>query len=112
MFHASEAANRSSISVRGLDWRRMGAAPGIAGSLTPETDGIYFTATLDEARFFVHLRSDLMVDVRAIEIDGLPVEQQPDGWWVCRVPIAPERLRRVEGSVTGATGNAASGAAE
>ena len=32
LFHVSSALNRESILAHGLDWTRMGAAPGIAGS--------------------------------------------------------------------------------
>ncbi len=35
MLHVTVAANRASIRRHGLDWRRMGAAPGVAGSRPP-----------------------------------------------------------------------------
>jgi hypothetical protein len=40
-FHVSSAANRESIRIHGLDWTRMSAARGIAGSGTPEAEGIF-----------------------------------------------------------------------
>jgi len=42
LFHVSSVANRDSILAYGLDWTRMGAAPGIAGSLAPEADGFSY----------------------------------------------------------------------
>jgi len=41
LFHVSSAANRKSILAHGLDWTRMGAARGIAGSTTPEQEGVF-----------------------------------------------------------------------
>ena len=41
LFHVTSALNRDSILAHGLDWTRMGAAPGIAGSLTPEEEGVF-----------------------------------------------------------------------
>jgi hypothetical protein len=40
-FHVSSRANRESIRAYGLDWSRMGAAPGIAGSRVPEAEGVF-----------------------------------------------------------------------
>src|SRR5260221_14485904 len=44
LFHLSSAADRDSILAHGLDWTRMGAAPGIAGSTAPEADGVFLCA--------------------------------------------------------------------
>jgi hypothetical protein len=41
MFHVSSALNRASTMAHGLDWNRMGAAPGIAGSQSPEVEGVF-----------------------------------------------------------------------
>jgi hypothetical protein len=98
MFHASDARNRESIREHGLDWRRMGPAPGIAGSPAPEVEGVFLTITLDEARFFVRLRADLAVDVWEVDAAGLAVEEDADGWWISRAPISADRLRLVAGS--------------
>lgn len=35
-FHVTSSRNRESIGLVGLDWERMAASPGIAGSLRPE----------------------------------------------------------------------------
>jgi hypothetical protein len=40
-FHVSSAANRESILAHGLDWTKMRAARGIAGSTAPEADGVF-----------------------------------------------------------------------
>ena len=45
LFHVTSALNRDSILAHGLDWTRMGAAPGIAGSLTPEEEGMFLCRT-------------------------------------------------------------------
>jgi len=47
MFHVTATANRESIRRHGLDWRRMGAAPGIAGSTRPELPAMF---ACDEGR--------------------------------------------------------------
>jgi hypothetical protein len=39
--HVTSSANRASIEHSGLDWTRMGAAPGIAGSAAPEVEGCF-----------------------------------------------------------------------
>ena len=57
LFHVSSAANRESIRAHGLDWTRMGAARGIAGSMTPEEDGVYLCRDEFEARFFTDLNN-------------------------------------------------------
>ena len=35
LYHVTSVLNRESIAQHGLDWRRMGAARGIAGSRAP-----------------------------------------------------------------------------
>src|SRR5580692_9856031 len=41
LYHLTSAKNRDSISEHGLDWSRMSAAPGIAGSQRPEKEGCF-----------------------------------------------------------------------
>jgi hypothetical protein len=55
-FHVTSAANRASIEEFGLDWTRMGAARGIAGSPRPEVDGC-FLAEEGEIEWFVHMNN-------------------------------------------------------
>ena len=57
LFHVSPAANRESIRAHGLDWNRMGAARGIAGSTTPEENGVFLCRDEFEARFFTDLNN-------------------------------------------------------
>ena len=46
LFHVTSAANRESIRSHGLDWTRMGAARGIAGSMTPALEIMINTPTV------------------------------------------------------------------
>ena len=48
---------RDSILAHGLDWTRMGAARGIAGSTAPEADGVFLCADEFEAGFFVQMNN-------------------------------------------------------
>jgi len=57
LLHVSSAANRESILAHGLDWTRMGAAPGIAGSMSPEEEGIFLCRDEFEARFFIDMNN-------------------------------------------------------
>jgi hypothetical protein len=56
-FHVSSALNRESILSHGLDWTRMGAAPGIAGSAAPEEQGVFLCRDLFEAGFYVQINN-------------------------------------------------------
>ena len=53
MFHVTSVANRDSILRYGLDWSRMGAAPGIAGSRAQEAEGVFLASDEFEADWFV-----------------------------------------------------------
>lgn len=55
-FHVSSVLNRASIAEHGLDWSRMGAAPGIAGSRAPEQEGC-FLGNEWEADFFIRINN-------------------------------------------------------
>jgi|SRR5450631_3785561 hypothetical protein len=57
LFHVTSAMNRESILVHGLDWTRMGAASGIAGSPVPEEDGVFLCRDEFEAGFFVRMNN-------------------------------------------------------
>lgn len=94
MFHASASANRASIREHGLDWRRMGQATGVAGSPAPEMPCVFLDRTLQGVQFFVGAAVS-PVDVWAVDVDGLWVENGPDGWWLVAQPIPPERVRLV-----------------
>ncbi len=56
-FHVSSVLNRESIAKYGLDWTRMGAAPGIAGSSRPEAEGVFICRGEDEAQFFLSINN-------------------------------------------------------
>jgi hypothetical protein len=73
-FHVTSALNRESILAHGLDWTRMGAAPGIAGSHEPEEDGVFLSGSEFDARWFVAMNNTGgPVDVWAV--DGIDPEQ-------------------------------------
>lgn len=57
MFHVSSVLNRESILAYGLDWTRMGAACGIAGSRVPEQDGVFLCRDEYEAGWFVEMNN-------------------------------------------------------
>jgi len=57
LYHVSSAVNRESILAYGLDWTRMGAAPGIAGSTSPEESGVFLCRDEGEALFFVDMNN-------------------------------------------------------
>jgi len=57
LFHVSSALNRESILAHGLDWTRMGAARGIAGSLAPEEEGVFLCRDEFEAGWFAQMNN-------------------------------------------------------
>jgi hypothetical protein len=68
LFHVTSILNRESIRVHGLDWGRMGAARGIAGSSEPELEGCFLCLDEGEADWFVHLNNTGgAVDVWAVD---------------------------------------------
>jgi hypothetical protein len=95
MFHATAAENRSSIAEHGLDWRRMAAVPGIAGSRRPELPAVFLCETSEEAGFFTNM-SRLPSDLWAVRVDDVWLENGPDGWIILPEPVPPSRLRLVE----------------
>lgn len=75
-FHVSSAKNRESIRAHGLDWTRMGAARGIAGSTVPEADGVFLCQEF-MVGFFVEMNNTGgAVDVWAVS--GIDEEQMLD----------------------------------
>jgi hypothetical protein len=57
MFHVTPSRNRDSIDAHGLDWRHMGAAPGIAGSRRPEVEGVFVCTDRATADWFLELNN-------------------------------------------------------
>ena len=94
LFHVSSAANRESIRSHGLDWIRMGAAPGIAGSMTPEENGVFLCRDEFEARFFTDLNNtggpvDVWV-VTGVEESDLVTDGS--GFCYFPAPISPAQV--------------------
>lgn len=90
LFHVTSSRNRASIEVHGLDWNRMGAAPGIAGSSRPEAEGIFVCASEFDAGFFVGINNTGgPVDVWAI--DGVDEELVETGAGFSYIPHAIPR---------------------
>ena len=76
LFQVSSAANRESIRSHGLDWTRMGAARGIAGSTTPEENGVFLCRDEFEARFFTDLNNTGGLAARPVRDLRCPQEKQ------------------------------------
>lgn len=55
--HVSSILNRQSIARHGLDWTRMSAARGIAGSHRPEVEGIFVCRGEEDAEFFFRINN-------------------------------------------------------
>jgi hypothetical protein len=90
--HATASANRGSIAEWGLDWNRMGPAPGIAGRREPELPAV-FLDHVSSIGFFTGM-SRLVCDVWEVNVEGLWLEDY-DGWIIHRHPIEPRRLRLI-----------------
>jgi len=96
LFHVSSAANRDSIQRHGLDWSRMGAAYGIAGSREPEVEGIFLCRGESEAAWFVQMNNTGgPVDVWAVT--GIDSAQLLDngsglGYLPAKIPASQVRL--------------------
>jgi hypothetical protein len=98
LYHVSPVGNRASIMEHGLDWRRMGPAPGLAsGRHVAEEPANYLARDLDEAGWFVSLCNHTEpVDIWEIEATGLDLVLTGDGWVLSRELISPERLTLLE----------------
>jgi hypothetical protein len=100
MAHVTAAANRDSIRRHGLNWTKMGAATGIAGSTEPELPAIFLCEDDFDASFFIRMARQPS-DVWEVRVDGLWVENGPDGWWIIDQPVGPDRLRLARKDVPG-----------
>jgi hypothetical protein len=100
-FHISSSRNRESIQRHGLDWRRMGAARGIAGSDTPEQEGC-FLIERHGVDYFVEMNNTSgPVDVWAVrEVDESALVESPEGYRYLPARIPPQRLTLVRRDVT------------
>lgn len=83
MFHVTSSLNRESLERRGLDWRHMGAAPGIAGSDELELEGIFLARDRFEVDWFVDMakrRGVSEVDVWEIDVDQLRLLESAENY--------------------------------
>ncbi|MGY2002025.1 hypothetical protein [Blastococcus sp. SYSU DS1024] len=101
MFHVTSSRNRASIRERGLDWRRMADAPGIAGSPVPEQEGCFLASDEWTADHFVAMNNTGgPVDVWAVEgVDPADLVTSGEGYDYVPGVIPPERLRLVRTDV-------------
>lgn len=76
VFHVSPKSNRESIRRHGLDWTRMGDAPGLASNeLVPERPAIFVCRDISEAHWFARFaKGRFSVDIWCIRLDGLVLE--------------------------------------
>ncbi len=95
LFHVSSASNRDSIRRHGLDWTRMGAARGIAGSHSPELNGVFLCLDEFEVGWFVQLNNTGgPVDVWAVTgITGAELLEAGTGHMYFPGKIPPEHLQ-------------------
>jgi hypothetical protein len=98
LFHASPAINRESIRHHGLDWRRMGAAPGIAGSTDPEAPGIFLCEDRREVDFFLRMARS-PTNVWAVRCEGSFVENGPSGWLILPEPVPPDGVVLIDADI-------------
>lgn len=98
VYHVTATSNRESIKQHGLDWMRMGGAPGLASNeLVPERAGIFVCRDIQEARWFARFAERrFSVDIWSIRSEGLMLEESEDGFLFCSRPIAPDRLELVD----------------
>lgn len=106
MFHVSSALNRESIRAHGLDWTRMGAAPGIAGSTRPEAKGIFLCPDRYEADWFAQMnKTGGPVDIWAVDgIDEDDLVPNGSGFGYFPTPVPASQITLVEQPATPAAG--------
>ncbi len=92
--HVSSVRNRDSIRAHGLDWTRMRAASGIAGSRAPEVEGCFLCVDPGDAEWFAGMNNTGgPVDVWAV--DGIVLDQlevSPEGYNYFPGKIPPHLL--------------------
>jgi hypothetical protein len=90
--HATAAVNRESIDRHGLDWNRMGPAQGLAGNTGPELPAIFVCKDLDDVSFLLQHVAKVPADIWSVDVDGIWLENAPNGWQLISHPVARERL--------------------
>ncbi|MGW0966489.1 hypothetical protein [Streptomyces sp. NPDC002516] len=99
LFHISSVLNRRSIAQHGLDWTRMGAARGIAGSRRPEVEGIFVCRDEDTGFFFHINNTGGPVDLWSVDgVDEGLLLDNGNGFFYLpdRIPAARVRLVRAD----------------
>jgi hypothetical protein len=97
LYHVTASVNRQSIQEHGLDWTRMGATSGIAGSMAPEQEGIFLARDKEEAAWFAAFQRVKPVDVWEVDMTGLEhPHEEVDGFLLYKGRIARERLELVD----------------
>jgi hypothetical protein len=83
--------------MHGLDWRRMGVAPGIAGSPCPEQEGCFLAPDEWTTDYFVEMNNTGgPVDVWTVEgVDASALVTSPEGYEYLPAAIPWEKLRLV-----------------
>jgi hypothetical protein len=101
LFHVTAELNRDSITKHGLDWTRMGAARGIAGSHRAEAEGVFLCSDEHEADYFVEMsNTGGPVDVWAVSgVSEKELVPYGTGYWYLPRRIPPEDLTLVSASV-------------
>jgi hypothetical protein len=101
-FHVSSIANRESIRTYGLDWDRMGAARGIAGSEQPEAEGVFLCRNQSDVDFMLHINNTGgPVDIWAVDgIDPRLMINNGNGLYYFPGRIPPVLLTLIEGPLT------------
>jgi len=96
-FHVTSSFNRSSILEHGLDWTRMAAAHGIAGSRAPEQEGCFVCLDEDEVGWFVRMNNTGgPVDVWAVDgVDREELCESPEGHLFVPRCIPPRNVELV-----------------
>lgn len=100
-YHVSSALNRASITEHGLDWRRMGIAPGIAGSAEPEVQGCFLARGEHDRRHFVAMNNTGgPVDVwRVDHVDASRLRTSKHGYTYYPGTIDPDQLTLVDADI-------------
>lgn len=101
MFHVTSARNRTSIEAHGLDWARMGGAPGIAGSRAPEVEGVFLCPDRNTVEWFLRL-NNTGGPVDVWEITGVRESElldDPGGYQYFPGPIERARLTLLDTNV-------------
>lgn len=105
-FHVSSALNRDLIAQHGLDWTRMGAARGIAGSTRPEVAGVFICRHDGDVQFFLRMNNTGgPVDLWSVDgVDEALLIDNGSGFFYLpdRIPVARIRLVQKDVSVQAA----------